>query len=252
VIRPHINVPYHLIDNHLEFLRKELLDLEIYFNSGVMDYIGRDDIILLKKKLDYHPRITIHSPFMDLSPGAVDKKVREITMSRFSAILDFADILNPRTVVFHSGYDKWKFDSRVDIWLEGCVETWKPLNKRADEMGILIAIENIFEDEPSHLKILMEEIKSDNFGICFDAGHFNLFSKITLSEWLEIIKPYIKELHLHDNRKTADDHLAIGEGNFDFNTLFDELRGRECVYTIESHSVEGVKKSLERLKTYLA
>ncbi len=251
MINPHIHVPYETLEKYLPFIRKEELNLEIYFGSRRFDNLKRGDIIELKNKLDYDPQLSIHAPFMDLSPGAVDLKVRKVTFKRFSDVLDFAEILKPKVVVFHSGYDKWKYDSRVDIWLEGSLKTWRPLNKMAVDIGVKIAIENIFEDEPGHLRLLMKEMDSENFGLCFDTGHFNLFSKMPLSGWLEIVKPYIKELHLHDNTMTADYHLAIGDGNFDFKTLFRELEGMNCVYTIEAHTIEDVKKSIERLPAYL-
>ncbi len=250
MIKPHINVPFEKLDKHLPFIKKEKLDLEIYFGSRGFDDLDRKDIIALKDKLDYSPSLTFHGPFMDLSPGAVDSRVRDITIKRFFSILDFAEILKPEVIVFHSGYDKWKYDSRVDIWLEGSLLTWEAIKQRSVDIGVRIAIENIFEDEPSHLKLLMEELSSENFGLCFDAGHFNLFSRISLIEWLKIIKPYIFELHLHDNDKTADTHLAIGDGNFDFKTLFSEMEGCECTYTIEAHTEDGVRESIERLKGY--
>ncbi len=251
MIKPHIHVPYDLLGKYLPFIRKEALNLEIYFGSRRFDDLKKKDIINLKKKLDYNPQLTIHAPFMDLSPGAVDSKVREVTFQRFSDVLDFADILKAGVVVFHSGYEKWKYDSRVDIWLEESLKTWMPLNRKASAIGVKIAIENIVEDEPSNLKLLMDKMDSRNFGICFDTGHFNIFSKLFLLDWLEMIKLYIIELHLHDNTKNNDLHLAIGEGNFDFRTLFKELQGKNCVYTIEAHSVEDAKKSIEKLKIYL-
>jgi sugar phosphate isomerase/epimerase len=228
---PHVNVPYDLLDNYLPFIKENRLNLEIYFGSRSFDKLTEREMIKLKDKLDYSPQLTIHAPFMDLSPGAVDPKVREITFKRFSGVLDFADILMPRVIVFHSGYERWKYAQRVDIWLEGSLETWRPLNKRADGMGVKIAIENVFEDEPENLMLLAKEMDSENFGLCFDTGHFNLFSKLTLPEWLEMIKPYIVEVHLHDNARYADQHLAIGEGDFDFT--------------------EHVKLSMERLKEYI-
>lgn len=250
MIRTHVNVPYHLIDTYLGFLRAKQLDLEIYFNSHVADSIRKNDITALQRKLDYGPGLSIHAPFMDLSPGGVDPAVRKITSKRFSDILDIAAILKPKTIVFHSGYDKWKYDSRVDIWLEGCMRTWKPVDDRARDLGIKIAVENVFEDDPAHLKLLMEEMQSDNFGLCFDAGHFNLFSRLSLADWLDQIRQYIIEFHLHDNDGTADAHLALGEGTFDFKALFSAIHDKNCLYTIEAHTVEGVEKSLERLREY--
>jgi sugar phosphate isomerase/epimerase len=187
---------------------------------------------------------------MDLSPGAVDSKVRAVTIERFSQIFNIAETLKPKVIVFHSGYEKWKYASKIDLWLEGSLITWKHLLPRAEEQGIRIAIENIFENDPINLRFLMEKMGSQYFGVCFDTGHFNLFSATPLEEWLQQLKPYIIELHLHDNNKSADNHRAIGDGSFDFDTLFPLLKGRNLVYTIEAHTKEDVFKSLKRLKTY--
>jgi sugar phosphate isomerase/epimerase len=248
---PHVHIPYDSFDTYLPFFRAEKLNPEIYFGSRSFHKLKKSDLIELKRKLDYNPRTSIHAPFMDLSPGAVDAKVREVTMKRFSDTLDVAEILRPEVIVFHSGYDKWKYANRVDIWLEASLQTWRPIQKRASDMGVTIAIENIFEDEPEHLRLLSREMNSPDFGICFDTGHFNLFSKLPLKKWLDTIKPYIQELHLHDNSGEGDEHLPIGDGTFDFETLFEELQGIDCVYTLEAHSVENAKKSIERLKLYM-
>ncbi len=246
----HVHVPYDQIDRYIGYIRGECLDLEIYFGSDSFDTLREGDIERLIEKLDYGPSLTIHAPFMDLSPGAVDEKIRNVTLRRFNEVLDVAEQLKPRVVVFHSGYEKWKYDRNIDIWLDGSLKTWRPVNERAEELGIKIAIENIFEDEPENLRLLAEEMNSKNFGLCFDTGHFNLFSKLPLSEWLLLTRDYIRELHLHDNSRYRDEHLALGEGDFDFRTLFQVLKGIDCVYTIEAHSVEDVKKSLERFPEF--
>lgn len=251
MISPHVHIPYHKIRDYLSFIKENRINLEIYFLSDSLDAITGTDIIKLKERLDYHPILTIHAPFMDLSPGAVDSKVRAITIERFLHIFKIAEILNPKIIVFHSGYEKWKYAHRVDIWLEGSLITWRPLIKKAIDMNIKIAIENIFEDEPTNLKLLMQELGSERFGICFDTGHFNLFSKTPLNEWLEILKPYIIELHLHDNDRTADTHNPIGDGTFDFDTLFSTLKDKDLIYTIEAHNAEDAMKSVERLKKYI-
>ncbi|HBH61824.1 MAG TPA: AP endonuclease [Nitrospiraceae bacterium] len=248
---PHFHIPYEACEKYLPFFKENKWNLEIYFGSRSFDKIKKSDILKLKNKLDYNPQLSIHGPFMDLSPGAVDPKVREITIKRFSKTLDIAEILKAGVIVFHSGYDKWKYDGRVDIWLEGSLQTWRPLNNRASETGVKIAVENIFEDDPGHLGLLSKEMASENFGICFDTGHFNLFSKLPLTEWLNIIKPYIKELHLHDNLRYADEHRAIGDGDFDFTTLFKELKDIDCVHTIEAHNMKDAMTSLERFHKYV-
>jgi sugar phosphate isomerase/epimerase len=251
MIIPHVHVPYHRIEDYLQFIKENRINLEIYFSSHALDQLNDTDIVRLKERLDYHPSFTIHAPFMDLSPGAVDSKVRAVTLERFSCIFDIAEILKPKAVVFHSGYEKWKYALKIDIWLEKSVMTWRALLKRAVDMGLKIAIENIFEDAPTNLKLLMDKMGSEHFGICFDTGHFNLFSKISLDKWLRQLKPNIIELHLHDNDKTFDSHLAIGDGTFDFDTLFSTLKDKNLIYTIEGHTPEDVVKSIERLQKYL-
>ncbi|OHE55117.1 MAG: hypothetical protein A2Z47_15600 [Thermodesulfovibrio sp. RBG_19FT_COMBO_42_12] len=251
MIHPHVHVPYDRVGDYLDFIKKNRINLEIYFSSQSLDNLNDSDIIKLKEKLDYNPSLSIHSPFMDLSPGAVDERVRVVTVERFLHVFEIAEILKPKAIVFHSGYEKWKYALRVDQWLDGSLITWPPLLKRAVGTGLKIAIENIFEDDPTNLRLLMEEMGSENFGICFDTGHFNLFSKIPLEEWLRQLKPYIIELHLHDNDKTFDSHLAIGEGTFDFDTLFSTLKDKNLICTIEAHTPEETIRSIERLQKYI-
>ncbi|MCI0469750.1 MAG: sugar phosphate isomerase/epimerase, partial [Nitrospirae bacterium] len=217
-----------------------------------LDTVREEAISSLTAKLDYNPSISFHAPFMDLSPGAIDSKIRRATIERFNQLLDIADMLKPVTIVFHSGYEKWKYALKIDPWLEKSIETWTPLNKRAESIGARIAIENIFEDEPTNLIRLMEDMNSKNFGICFDAGHCHLFSRASIEDWINPLKPYIIELHLHDNNKTSDQHLPMGSGGFDFDKLFLLLKDNRCIYTIEAHSPESVLVGMERLKKYLA
>ena len=250
MVNPHFHIPFYKIGDYLQFIKKHSLNLELYFSSNSLDMIKNDDIIRLQEKLDYHPSLTMHAPFMDMSPGAVDSKVRAITIERFSHILDIAEILKPKVIVFHSGYEKWKYALKIDLWLQNSLITWKHLLPRAQEMGFKIAIENIFEDEPTNLRLLMEQLGSQYFGICFDTGHFNLFSQTPLERWLRQLKSYIIELHLHDNNRNADTHDAIGDGTFDFDILFSTLNNKNLIYTIEAHTPEDALKSLERLKVY--
>lgn len=114
----------------------------------------------------------------------------------------------------------------------------------AERIGTQIAIENIFEDEPANLRLLMERMNTSGFGICFDTGHFNLFSKTPLEDWMAALNPFIIELHLHDNDGSRDQHLPMGEGNFDFKKFFRLLNNNACLHTIEAHSEEHALRSL--------
>ncbi len=246
---PHVHIPFARLAGFSGLLRAGGLSLELYVSSLDLDALAPDWLEKTAPLLDYAPEISLHAPFMDLSPGAVDDKVRAVTVERFEKTLDMASALHALAVVFHSGYEKWKYAHRADIWLDSSLRTWGPLIEKARENGTRIAIENIFEDTPDNLVMLMERLGSPGFGICFDAGHFNLFSKErSLADWLGPLKEHIIELHLHDNTGGFDSHMPIGEGTFPFRLLFDELHGSDdIIYTIEAHSKEDVFISLARL-----
>jgi sugar phosphate isomerase/epimerase len=248
VTHPHVHIPFDKIDEYIDFITKNRLNLEIYLSSAVLDIVSSGKICEVQAMLEHKPSLSIHAPFMDLSPGAVDSQVREATLKRFEQTLDIAEILRPKTIVFHSGYEKWKYSLNMNIWLEKSLMTWQPLNTRAAAIGVKIAIENIFEDEPSNLKLLMEEMNSANFGICFDTGHFNLFSKAPLEFWMSSLKHYFIELHLHNNDRTSDQHLPISDGTFDFKSFFGLLGDKQCIHTIEAHSTQSVLKSMKSLQ----
>lgn len=246
---PHIHIPYNRIGDYLSFISDNKLNLEIYLSADVLDGLDVTSVKETCSRLDYAPLFSIHAPFMDLSPGAVDSRVREATMHRFNQTMDVASAIRPKTVVFHSGYEKWKYALNMDIWLEKSVITWREIVGRAADIGVKVSIENIFEDSPDNLRALAENINSEHFGLCFDTGHFNIFSKTSLDEWLERTGDYINELHLHDNDTKSDMHASIGSGTFDFNLLFKALQGREdVVYTIEAHSPEEVRESISVLR----
>lgn len=242
---PHIHIPYNRISEHLDFIRTNRLNLELYFGASTLDALSGAELRNFMESLDYGPSLSIHAPFMDLCPGAVDSRVREATMYRFHQTFDVAAILRPRAVVFHSGYEKWKYGLNMDLWLEKSLLTWGPLDKLAAGIGTRIAIENIFEEEPSNLESLVKAMGSENFGICFDTGHFNLFSKSPLEAWLAALGPHIVELHLHDNDGTSDQHLPMGEGGFDFRQFFSLLKDRERVHTLEAHTQEHALRSMQ-------
>lgn len=247
----HAHVPFDRIEEHLPLILERRLNLEIYFNGAALDALTPARLRETLRLLEHRPSLTFHAPFMDLSPGAVDAKVRAATVERFNQVLDAAAVLEPRCIVFHSGYEKWKYAFDVELWIEKSLMTWRPLLDRARTLGAQIAIENIFEDEPSNLRLLMERMASPGFGICFDAGHANLFSPLPLAAWLDALGDYIIELHLHDNDRSRDQHLPPGDGTVDFPALFSRLRGRDCIYTIEAHTAERLLTGMERLRELL-
>jgi sugar phosphate isomerase/epimerase len=250
----HINVPYSILLHRIHFVIENRICPEIYFSGEDLDAIQEKDVkfladILHQNKLE----ISLHGPFMDLSPGGVDRKIKEVTLDRLTKVMELAYYLKPKTIVFHPGYEKWKFDGNVKLWLESSLQTWRPLVERAENIGLVLAIENVFEETPDSIQNLLEEIDSPYLRFCFDTGHHHVFSKAPLSIWLGALGRYLIEVHLHDNHKEMDEHLPVGEGGFDFKGFFNLLSQFKLspIYTIEPHEEAHLWRGLEAVKKYI-
>lgn len=251
----HINVPYSMLLHRVEFAIINRIHPEIYFSAEDLDACEEKEAQHLSEILQKNDlEITIHGPFMDLSPGGVDRRVKEVTLERFLKTIELASFFNPKMIIFHPGYEKWKFDGNVKLWLESSLQTWGPLVKEAEEMGVILAVENVFEENPDSIKNLLEEIHSPHFRFCFDTGHHHVFSKTPLPIWMEALGGFLSEVHLHDNYRERDDHLPVGEGGFDFNQFFSLLAkwNLSPLYTIEPHEEAHLWRGLKAVKKYIS
>jgi len=246
-------MPYAKLRDFLGLIRKRRYDLEIYFQASVLDQLERPDLERLREDLDWGPKITLHAPFMDLNPGAVDPMIKSATQLRFRQIIGVAEILRPRAVVFHGGYDRWRYAGRTDIWLENSIGTWELVTAAGRRIGFKTAVENVFDEDPDALSMLIARVNDPDFGFCFDTGHFNLFSKVAMERWFEVLGGHVMELHLHDNDGRQDSHWAVGKGRIYFKKFFALLKasGARPVYTIEAHDKDDIESSIEQVRSLI-
>lgn len=251
-MRPlHVHIPYAKLRDYFELIKRRRYDLEIYFPASALDQVERHDLERLRDTLDWNPSLTLHAPFMDINAGAVDTMVKSVTQLRFRQLLNVADILRPKAAVFHSGYDRWRYAGRVDIWLENSISTWSKVMESAKKIRMRVAVENVFDETPEALGLLIERMSDQDFGLCFDVGHFNIFSKASMEQWFDALGGNIVELHLHDNDGREDSHWAVGTGTIDFSKFFRLLRGQpvQPIYTIEAHEKDDIDASIDKVRT---
>jgi sugar phosphate isomerase/epimerase len=250
----HAHVPYPRLAEHLEYIVFNRINPEVFFSAQVLDHVVWEELsaqaaILHSAGL----ATTIHAPFLDLNPGALDPFIREVTHKRFQQVFQAAEQLKPRIIVFHPGYDELRYGGNRLDWLKNSIDFWREFVSRAKEAGTVIAVENIFEKEPSTLRGLLEAIDDPCFRHCFDVGHWNMFTTVTMEEWFANLGPFMAEAHIHDNHGIDDEHLPPGEGQIDFSLLFELLRRHapDAVYTIEAHTVQRMERALKALENYL-
>jgi sugar phosphate isomerase/epimerase len=250
-----INVPYEMLRARLDYAIQNRLLPEIYFDGNALDSARQEDVDRLAKTLSQHEiDVSLHGPYMDLSPGGLDGKVRNVSLDRIEKTIELAALFRPKTVVFHPSFDQWRFGGYHDLWLKNSLAAWKPIARRAEEIGTIVAIENVFEEEPQTLRDLIEGVNSPNFRFCFDTGHYFVFSKVPMNRWFELLGDCIAEVHLHDNHGTRDDHLPLGDGKMDFDEFFN-LLGRispQPILTVEPHDEAHLWSSIRAVEKYLS
>jgi sugar phosphate isomerase/epimerase len=250
--RVQVNVPYQqLVDKYLELFVHYSINPEIGFDAATLERLDPETMEGVARLFTERGRtITFHGPFMDLAPGAVDEHIREVSAGRLQRTMDLVPLFRPSSAVFHAGYDDRKYHASRKEWLARSLATWEPLIGRAEELGVAIHLENVYEQTPEMILTLLEAISSDSVGFCFDVGHMNAFAEVPLLEWLDALGPYLREIHLHDNDGQGDTHAPIGSGNFPFDQLFRYLRdqGMNPLLTLEPHEEPSLWKSLENLE----
>ncbi len=240
-----------LYDRYLPLVLKQKINPEISFDHITLERFNTEDYRRVADRiLNAGLTTTFHAPFMDLRPGAIDPVIRQASLDRIRTVLDLAAYFHPRSVVCHPSFDNRYYVSTEELWLKNSVETWQTLLTIAEQWDTTISLENVYEKQPGILNRLVEACASPRLRFCFDTGHFNVFSRAPLEDWINTMAPYIFELHLHDNSGAADEHLAIGDGSFPFFKLFGMLRdkGLQPIMTLEAHSETTLWQSLENLK----
>ena len=111
-------------------------------------------------------------------------------------------------------------------------------------------LENVYEEDPEDIRVILDRLSNPNVGFCLDCGHLSAFGNAEPKAWLASLGPYIEQLHLHDNHGDTDEHLAMGLGTFDFELLFSYLKSNNDsppIISLEPHREEDLWPSLAYL-----
>ncbi len=112
--------------------------------------------------------------------------------------------------------------------------------KKAEEKGIIIALENIDADSEVLFKYAMDLVESEYLKMCYDNGHEALYHD--RPELLEKYASRLAVIHLHDNDKQKDLHLIPFEGKTDLPGLASQLNKLSSIpnITLECEMVHTV------------
>lgn len=234
--------------------------LDLFLSHRIQPEIGLEGLCLYEEATEEFVKIakifkdnklacTLHAPFFDLAPGALDPKVLEASINKLRKAFSLVEIFQPKSVVCHLNYEKNKHGYKEKEWRAAAIETWQELTQLAAKSRTILMLENTYENNPEAHETILSTLNSPHARFCLDVGHLMSFAKTPWQDWLPRLSPWLGQLHLHDNNGDDDQHLGLGLGSFDFQGLFTFLAANNLhpLVTLEPHTEEDLWQSLEYL-----
>ena len=195
------------------------LEIAEYCTAWNMDekFAGVDAVV--KKKLDGIGFSTLHAPYNELFPCAIDKKARELAADRYRQAIGLAKRYGASKVVIHSGYYERMYFP--DWFVKQSIIFWKDFLK--EDPGVEIALENVFEADPQWLLDIVKGVDDPRLKLCLDVGHVNAYSPIPVMNWLDSWGSYISHFHVHNNDGTQDQHRSLWDGSIPIKELLRKM-----------------------------
>lgn len=222
-----------------DFFIPDLLDDREYIEARIKLY----------KSIDELPKYcTFHGAFLDVTVFSDDSRIRQVSDYRVEQSLMLAEEIGANAVIFHTNYiPNFTLASYRQSWIDRNMIYWR--NKAEKHKNLNIYIENMFDTDWKLLAELAGNMRdTGNFGVCFDYAHAHVFgNEWEIDSWSSALSPYVKHLHLNDNDYKDDLHLALGDGNIDWQHFKENYLKyfSDASVLLETRNMERIKKSLE-------
>jgi len=190
--------------------------------------------------------VSVHAPYGDLNLATLNDPIYRESIRQICTCIERAADLTDR-VTFHPGYlspvGKLVPQKTWDLQKSAL----RQIGKVAADHGVLACLENMIAvkeflcRDPGELIGMAGGI--EGIGMTFDFGHANTVGKV--SEFLPLVSR-ANHIHIHDNHGAYDEHLALGDGTIDWETvgrgIAKEYHG---IVVIEGRSIEEARRSLK-------
>ncbi|MEZ8607612.1 L-ribulose-5-phosphate 3-epimerase [Vibrio sp. 10N.222.51.C8] len=167
--------------------------------------------------------------------GSADPVIREQAAIHMEKAISLAYKLGIRTIQL-AGYDVY-YEPADKVTHQRFIEGMKLSAQLAERSGVMLAVEIMDTDylnSLSKFEVLSREVNSPYFTAYPDVGNISGWNYDIVTE-LKLSKPHITQIHLKDTYKVTDEYkgqfrdLVIGDGEVDFNAIFETLKETECV-----------------------
>jgi sugar phosphate isomerase/epimerase len=207
--------------------------------------------VYVERLKDFSGSISMHGAFMDMSCASFDSKIVAVTRDRYRYNLELGARLNAHTIVFHANYlTNIRNAPFRRAWTDRQVAFWSKMVQEAAGLGLRMAIENMWEYEPSLIGDVLRQVNSPWLITCLDVGHAHLFGEVPFKDWLADLGSFIQYTHLNNNGGRVDEHRGFDDGVLDYNAILPQLRALPVkpYFSLEIESAAAMRRSLPYLE----
>lgn len=212
------------VDEKAHLLAKKYglgLELAEYCTAWNLDEDFPKTDAAVREKMQCAKRFTLHGPFNELFPCAIDPKARQLASDRFRQTIDLAQSYGITKVILHGGYNPWLY---FHCWYtEQSIPFWQALLPAIPE-GMTVCVENVLEEEPALLAQIIRDVDSAKIRMCLDVGHTHAYSKHSVSQWLSQCADVIDHFHIHNNDGSWDTHSPLDCGTIPMKELLTDAQ----------------------------
>ena len=204
---------------------------------------------------------TLHTTMYDINLATLNPWLMDANIDCYKKYLDLAEYLESEVIVVHSGSLFEEFTNSplknefLDIAEEHLCKSLSELAYYGKRRGVKVALENsppkkkgmrIVHNLDTQIKIL-QKVNNPNLGALLDFAHAHLF-RLDLLEYLQKIRPYLFEIHAHNNFGQFDEHLGLSEGDIDYVPILKSNAVNDVPFIMEIESYESVLATLKWLQ----
>jgi sugar phosphate isomerase/epimerase len=217
----------------------------------------KDDLLRALERRNM--QVICHLPtFLGLAD--LTESIRAASVTEMLESLDLAAELSPLKVVLHPAYITGLGVFAFDKARQYAMQSLETIAKRADRLGLILCLENMFPKtnslaEPDEFEGIFGQFPGIKFTL--DVGHANIGGRSgkRILEFISRFPDRLQHIHASDNFGKDDNHLPLGAGTVDFARIIKSIKeiGYDETVTFEVFSKDRsyLKMSREKFQAML-
>lgn len=189
---------------------------------------GRSITLLRRLKRNLGLRLLVHAPFSDLNPASLNSAIQKESMKQLGECIESAASLGCEVVSLHPGhFSPYGIRLREKVW-DANVRCLSFCADLAEKLDVILGVENmprmlgVLIQNSKQLLEMVQAVNSKHLKVTLDVGHVATYGVQPLG-FLEDVKDYIVNVHLHNNNGVSDIHSSIENGVIKYDDVLNRL-----------------------------